>query len=398
MNERTRDYLRGRFGDHYRRVSIDPPPRANEREWGYIPFSEGGTRMVRHRAWIDLVGGADDLADALAAEETRPRHVYHSAGRYDEPGAGSMGQKGWRGSDLVFDLDADHLPGVDPEAESYAEMLETCKGALLELLDILETDFGFTDPRIVFSGGRGYHVHVREDGVQELDRGARGEVAAYVRGAEVTFEDLVRTEAVGGSAGRKSPAQKRTLPPDGGWSGRLHDELVAFVDEVTALDDEDALARLREFENVGEKKAAGALRAMRENREAIEGGNVDVHPAFFSVARTLLEEALAGAGAPIDEPVTTDINRLIRLPGSLHGGTGLAVVPLERDAVPDFDPLDDAVPETFRDNEIRVEVTEPGRVELLGEESMVEAGAQRVTEARGVFLMAGGRAEKAPER
>jgi DNA primase small subunit len=397
MNERTRDYLRGRFGDHYRRVSIEPPPRANEREWGYIPFSEGGTRMVRHRAWIDLVGGADDLADALADDAVRPQHVYYSAGSYDDPSANSMGQKGWRGSDLVFDLDADHLPGVDPEAATYAEMLATCKEALLRLLDILESDFGFEDTFVVFSGGRGYHVHVRRADVQALDRSARGEIAAYVRGAEVAFEDLVRTEAVGGEAGRTSPAEKRSLPPEGGWSGRLHADLLDFVDEVAAMDDDDAVARLREFDNVGEKKAEGALRAMRTNREAIAAGNVDVHPAFFSVARTLLEDELAGAGAPIDEPVTTDINRLIRLPGSLHGGSGLAVTPLSSDELADFDPLVDAVPETFRDNEITVEVTEPGPVELLGDTFTMEEGEQRVTEARGVFLMARGRAEKATE-
>jgi DNA primase small subunit len=397
MNERTREYLRGRFGDHYRRVSIEPPPRANEREWGYIPFSEGGTRMVRHRAWIDLVGGADDLADALADDAVRPQHVYYSTGSYDDPGANSMGGKGWRGSDLVFDLDADHLPGVDPGEATYAEMLATCKDALLRLLDILEDDFGFTETFVVFSGGRGYHVHVRREDVQALDRGARGEIATYVRGAEVEFEDLVRTEAVGGEAGRKSPAEKRSLPPEGGWSGRLHSRLAAFVDEVAAMDDDAAVERLREFENVGEKKAQGALRAMRTNREAIERGNVDVHPAFFSVARTLLEDELASAGAPIDEPVTTDINRLIRLPGSLHGGSGLEVKPLDRRELADFDPLDDAVPDTFRDNDIRIEVTEPGPVELLGEAFTMEEGEQRVTEARGVFLMARGRAEKAPE-
>ncbi|MFB6205749.1 MAG: DNA primase small subunit PriS [Haloglomus sp.] len=397
MNERTREYLRGRFGDHYRRVSIEPPPRANEREWGYIPFSEGGTRMVRHRAWIDLVGGADDLAAALADESVRPRHVYYSAGSYDDPGANAMGKKGWRGSDLVFDLDADHLPGVDPEETSHAEMLATCKDALLRLLDILETDFDFTDTHAVFSGGRGYHVHVRREDVQALDRRARGEIATYVRGAEIAFEDLVRTEAVGGVAGRTSPAEKRTLPPAGGWSGRLHDRLLSFVDEVTALDEAAAVERLREFENVGEKKAASALHAMQTNREAIERGNVDVHPAFFSVARTLLADELERAGAPIDEPVTTDINRLIRLPGSLHGGSGLVVTPIDRDAIESFDPLADAVPETFRDNEIRIEVTEAGPVELLGEEFTIEEGERQVTEARGVFLMAGGRAEKAPE-
>jgi DNA primase small subunit len=73
------------------------------------------------------------------------------------------------------------------------------------------------------------------------------------------------------------------------------------------------------------------------------------------------------------------------------------VKPLDRSELAEFDPLVDAVPETFRDNEIRVEVTEPGPVELLGEAFTMEEGEQRVTEARGVFLMTRGRAEKAPE-
>src|SRR5208282_2045026 len=48
-----------------------------------------------------------------------------------------------------------------------------------------------------------------------------------------------------------------------------------------------------------------------------------------------------------DAPVTTDIHRLIRLPGSLHGGTGFRVVPLTRDAIDTFDPFADAlVPST----------------------------------------------------
>ena len=43
-----------------------------------------------------------------------------------------------------------------------------------------------------------------------------------------------------------------------------------------------------------------------------------------------------------DAPVTTDVHRLIRLPGSLHGGTGLRVLPLARETLDRFDPLRDA--------------------------------------------------------
>ena len=397
MEARTREYLRGRFGDHYRRLArtegVPAPPAANEREWGYIPFSTGGTTMVRHESLLDLTGGAD-LGAFLARE--RPRHAYFSAGRYDHPGEDSMGAKGWRGSDLVFDIDADHLPGVDPETDAYGEMLDAGKDALFDLLDFLETDFGFEDVLLVFSGGRGYHAHVRDPAVQELGREERREVVDYVRGIGLTFDGLVRHEQVEG-LGRKTPADKRTLPTDGGWAARVHRHLIGLVEELLAAEEEAALARLREFDGIGEGKARAALRAARENRETIEEGNVDVHPAFYGVARGLFERVREADGAPIDEPVTTDINRLIRLPGSLHGGTGLRVCRIDREDLDGFDPLVDAVPDTFTGNRIMVEVTEPLSVSLAGEKFNLDGGVQSVPEHLGVFAMARGHAEKARE-
>ncbi len=391
MDERTRLYLRGRFGDHYRRAEVTPPPAANEREWGYIPFSEGGTRMVRHRSVLDL-GRIDDF---LARE--RPRHVYFSTGTYDDPGANSMGEKGWRGSDLIFDLDADHLPGVTLGEDSYAEMLATCKGALYKLLSFLEDDFGFSDLTVVFSGGRGYHVHVRDEGIRGVEREGRREIVDYVRGIGLDFEAMISTETVAG-LGRKTPAEKRSLDTRGGWSRRAHEGLLALVEEVSGASEEEAIDRLREFDGVGEGKARAALRAMAENRAAIEEGNVDVHPAFFPIVRGVLAGTVRAENAPIDEPVTTDTNRLIRLPGSLHGGSGLSVVRLDREELEGFSPLSDAVPDTFTGHEIAIETDEAREVELGGTVHGVEEGHSTVPEYVGVFLMCRGWAEKGRER
>ncbi|MCY4729100.1 DNA primase small subunit PriS [Natronomonas gomsonensis] len=394
MDGRTREYLQGRFGDHYRRSDISPPPAANEREWGYITWSSGGTTMVRHHSHLDLVGGGD-LGDFLAGE--RPRHVYFSAGRYDDPGASSMGKKGWRGSDLVFDLDADHLPGVDPEADSYAEMLAECKEALLRLLDLLEHDFDFDDLTVVFSGGRGYHVHVRDSGVLELSRSARREIVDYVLGEGVDIEALIETEKVSGSSGRKTPADKRTLQNDGGWGRRLQTELNAFVEELDGLSDDEAMERLTAFDRIGEGKATTMLGAIRKQRDAIEAGNIDVHNALKTIAETLLTRVLEEQTAPIDEPVTTDINRLIRLPGSLHGGSGLEVQHIPRDELDSFDPLVDAVPETFVGNDISVYVREETTVRLGGESFRLSEGVHSMPEYVGVFAMTRGHATKAAE-
>ncbi|GCF12710.1 DNA primase [Haloarcula mannanilytica] len=392
MEERTRAYLRGRFGDHYRQASVTPPPAANEREWGFIPWTEGpGETMVRHRSLLDL----GEIEDFLGRR--KPRHVYFSAGRYDEPSASTMSDKGWRNSDLVFDLDADHLPSVVLGEDSYAEMLEKCKDALLRLLDFLEDDFGFEDLTVVFSGGRGYHVHVRDERIRHLERDARREIVDYVRGIGLEFDELVDEESVAGTAGRSSPAQKRTLSTEGGWSARAHRHMLAVVDELLAMEEADALDRLQEYDGIGEGKATAALNAARSNYEQLEAGNIDVHPAFYQLAKILLHEVVAADNAPIDEPVTTDTNRLIRLPGSLHGGSGLEVQRIDREDLDAFDPLVDPVPDTFRGHDITVEVTDGGLVELDGDSFTLEAGNQTVPEHVGVFLMARGRAEKGKE-
>lgn len=391
MEERTRAYLRGRFGDVYRRAEIDLPPRADDREWGYIPWTAGpDTTMVRHKSTLDLGSMTSFL------ERKCPRHVYFSAGTYDAPGAATMDEKHWQGSDLVFDLDADHLPRVTLGEDSYAEMLSKCKDALLRLLDFLERDFGFEELTVTFSGGRGYHVHVRDAGVYELGSEERREIVDYVRGNDLALETLVEAEPVGGR-GLENPTEKRMLPADGGWGRRVTTRLEAFADDLIERGEDDAVATLTEFDGVGERSARAIYNVVADNTTAVKRGNVDVHPAFLTVARRYIDETVAAEQAPIDEPVTTDTNRLIRLPGSLHGGSGLEVQRLDRAALDDFDPLVDAVPETFVGHDITVELPAEHTVELRGESLTVGPGVSTVPEYAGVFMMARGTAEKATE-
>jgi len=392
MDERTRAYLRGRFRDHYRRYPPELPPAPDAREWGFIPWTATpGTTMVRHRSLIEI----GDLGTFL--QRKRPRHVYFSAGRYEDPGASGMDAKGWQAADLVFDLDADHLPRADPEADSYAEMLATCKAALQRLLTFVEDDFGFEDVTVVFSGGRGYHVHVRDEGVRDLDREALREIVEYVRPGSLTLADVATTQVAAGAIGRETPADSPRLDTSGGWSRRVHDRLMVLVDEVRAADEERAAELLQSYEGIGAGSSEKLQSVFADRYDEIAAGNIDVHGRLKHLAGLITEETVDRDAAPIDEPVTTDINRLIRLPGSLHGGSGLEVTPIDRDAVDAFDPLVDAVPETFEGRDIAVEVTDGGTVELGGDTFTLSDGTQSVPEHLGVFLMCRGRAEKERE-
>ncbi|MFB6155041.1 MAG: DNA primase small subunit PriS [Haloferacaceae archaeon] len=386
MEQRTREYLKGRFGDYYRSADVSLPPAAAEREWGHIPFTPGeGTTMVRHQSLLDM----GDLQDFLVRES--PRHVYFSAARWRDPGARSMDEKGWRGADLVFDLDADHLPGVAPETTSYAGMLDACKDALVKLLDILGEEFAFEEMEVVFSGGRGYHVHVRDESVRHLDSEARREVVDYVRAIDLDVDGLIRTRAVGTTT-------RRELRAEGGWGRRTHRRVLSLLEDLAEMDEADAKERLRELDGIGEGRAKTIYGAFLANPDAIREGNVEAGgPGLRVLVEAMARETVEAETAPIDEPVTTDTRRLIRLPGSVHGGSGLVVRRIDRDDVAAFEPLTDAVPDRFVGRDIRIRVTDPGPVELLGDSFTLSRGEHSVQECVGVFLMARGRAEKVRE-
>ena len=385
MESRTRTYLEGRFGDYYRRSDISLPPAADRREWGHIPWSAGSTTMVRHQSLLDV----GDLGDFL--HRTAPRHVYFSSARFADPGASSMDEKGWQSADLVFDLDADHLPGVDPDETSYAEMLAACKEELLNLLSFVDDDFGFTDVSVVFSGGRGYHVHVRDPEVRGLDSEARREIVDYVRAIDLDRDGLIETVSNRGTT-------RRVLRRRGGWGARVHTRLVDLAERLREMDEADALARLQELDGIGAGRAETILGQIQHNFEAIREGNVEAGgPGTRILVDALASEAIEAETAPIDEPVTTDTKRLIRLPGSLHGGSGLAVTPLDRSEIESFRPLEDAVPDRFRGRDIVVTVTDPGPVDFDGDTFSIPEGEHSVEECLGIFLMARGRAEKIKE-
>ncbi|MGM0590729.1 MAG: DNA primase small subunit PriS [Halobacteriota archaeon] len=386
MDGRTREYLKGRFGDYYRSATLSLPPDADAREWGHIPWTAGeGTTMVRHQSLLDL----GNVSEFLRRES--PQHVYFSAARYATPGANTMDAKDWRGADLVFDLDADHLPGVSPAETTYAEMLATCKDALLRLLNLLEDDFAFEDMTVVFSGGRGYHVHVRDEAVHTLDSDARREIVDYLRAIDLDVDGLITTASAHGTT-------HRVLRTRGGWGRRTHRRLLDFADDLRAMDESDALAKLQELDGIGEGRATTILGAFESNPDAIRTGNVEVGgPGVRTLVDALARETIERETAPIDEPVTTDTNRLIRLPGSLHGGTGLAVKTLDRESLSSFDPLIDAVPERFQRRDIRIRVSETVRGRLCGDSFTLQPGDHSVRECVGVFLMARGHAEKIKE-
>ena len=87
-----------------------------------------------------------------------------------------------------------------------------------------------------------------------------------------------------------------------------------------------------------------------------------------------------------DEPVTGDVHRLIRLPGSLHGGSGLKVTTISSKELEKFDPMKSAVAFGEKPVKIRSVVEHPvsmGNIAKLMPNSVVE-----VPEMAAIYFMA----------
>ena len=354
--------------------------------------------MRRHKSFFSR----GELVDYVRAMV--PRHIYHSAAYYQRPGAPTMKEKLWQGADLIFDLDADHLRNAP---KSYGEMLMLVKKETQKLLTFLLSDFGINESRInvVFSGGRGYHIHVREPLVFGFGSDERREVVDYLTGRGLAMERFIQEAPMEGDWG-KDGAMRLRSPPEGapGWGGRINRAIVSFVECLRRLDESSAVAILSKSRGIGPKKATSFYSSMQGANvlEEIRRGNLDLFRGSAGIWKLLLVEYLDSEGVKVgfnldeergetDEPVTADVRRLIRCPGSLHGGSGLRVTALSLRDLEDFDPLQDAV--VFGDESVPIEIQKPFNTEMRGQSYHLKEGSTELPACVAVFLMARGVAE-----
>lgn len=369
----TAAYRRAAFARYYRDPDIELPPRFGRREYGFLFFDRDG--MQRHTGFPRT----DDLFSLLS--DRVPQHCYYSSAYYETPGAGSMAGKGWMGADLIFDLDADHLDA--PQGTPYPVLLEMCRDEAVKLVeDFLMRDFGFgvDDMEFAFSGGRGYHIHVRDPRVLELGSDARREIVDYIVGTGLDLEGFFDERAIDKQRFGAQVQVDRTYvmprPDEPGWRGRVARGVVAFLEDLVEMDADEARDRLLGIPMVGPAKADAILEKLNAERlDRIRDGFADQFPEIKPLLLEAKRQASVDVRGETDEPVTTDTKRLIRLQGSLHGGSGLKVRRLTLDEMRTFDPLTDAV--VFGDDPVRVRGLRDAKLGMKGELYEVEEGIER---------------------
>ncbi len=361
-------YVAEKFRRYYlmEAQKVRAPPDIRQREFGFLSFE--GRAMFRHIAFDDAL----DLRRYIV--ENTPAHVYNSSAYYEAPEA-DMEWKGWLGADLVFDIDADHIDspckvdhdrwrckscgeegvGKAPdgcprcgkatfEEENWLcdRCLDTAKYEAQKLLDFLIQDFGFSptdgELEVNFSGNRGYHVHVRSPHIKGLNQLSRREIVDYIMGIGINprFQ------------GFRSIRNGTSTIAESGWRGRSVKALYDYITNTTP-------------EVIKDLKLGGmATTNLLERRGEILGLLMKRHPS--SVLRyidvksldRLMDVAVKEQASAIDTVVTTDIHRLIRVPGTLHGKTGWLAQTVTIDELEDYDPLNQAIALTDGADEVYI--------------------------------------------
>lgn len=373
----TRAFVEAKFSEYYEKnaMNIQPPTAMEKREFGFLLLKE--RIMLRHKGFKT----AEELRDSL--KRLVPSNVYYSSAYYELPEE-KMEEKGWLGADLIFDIDADHIPtpcakahdtwvcsncgavdkGTPPkrcpdcgeqklnEKTWPCEVcLESAKVETMKLIDVLTKDFGFSSEelRVGFSGHRGYHVHVEGEEIQALDSMARKEIVDYVLGIglEVEFHGL-------GKRGERLLAGPDLY--DLGWRGRIARGTYDFLLTASSEELEKIGLNKRVVDTVTQHKEK-LLESWKEKGPwgIIKG----IGPERW---RKFAQYGVEKQSVKIDTVVTIDIHRLIRLTNTLHGKTGLKKIEVPITGIEHFDPLKSAV--TFKEGTVGVLVSDAPQLRL----------------------------------
>ncbi len=267
-------------------------PRIEQREFGI-----GNQKKIdaRHLNF----GNVQEFRNYLC--NNTPLFVSHSTSYYDFPGASPMQKKGWRGADLVFDLDI-HAEG---KYGAYA-MLGRVKEDVIRLVnDFILGDFGVKKENVAvaFSGNRGYHVHVRDPAFLSLGGEERRELVDYIMGQGLDYTQFFSLEG-------KPAKLVGPKPAEGGYRGRLARGTIKLLEESPGT-----LSRL--FTKDKERNFfISGINEGNWSRTSLKSG--DIVERLKPVAANLPVNSV-----DTDVGVTQDLSKLIRVSNSIHGDTGL---------------------------------------------------------------------------
>jgi DNA primase small subunit len=333
------EFVRKKFREYYQKKGVIAPEGIEKREFGF-----GNDKKIdyRHLSFTK----EEELKNYFVTNS--PLYASFSSAYYEFPSAQPMPKKNILAADLIFEFDAE----CHHDSLTCSECLEKAKQNTQRLIDdFLIPDFGFDkkDIKITFSGSRGYHLYVVNEEVKHLNAEARRAIVDYLQAKNLDIKSIIR-----GGATLKSK----------GWRGRLAKAAHDYV-------------RVSSEKKFTEKEEI--LRKMAE-------GNYDLFRGAHSFWDKMLNEQVVYLGSAIDQSVTIDISRLIRLPSTLHGGSSLLCKYV--DNLDKFNPFSDTV--VFYNPPMKIKFTKDVSEMVLKEQTLgpFKAGEEKnVPEYAALYLI-----------
>lgn len=378
-NLREQEFLKKYFREYYYKTEIHYPTRPQHREFG---IGEFGKKIVkRHLAFPDKKVFNSFL------QQDAPFYVSASASLYKFPDARPMEKKEIFGSELIYEFDADDIKTkCKEEHDSWrctqcnafgsgtVEKCASCgssslqleqwfcpacidetKKQVFDLIDILKQDFGIDEGLYInFSGNAGFHVHVENLAVEKLSKEARIQLLDYLTLHEINLELL------GFFLDKKTFVAPKD--PVFGQIKRIKDALHSLLLNSDASELATyGLIQKSKLKSVLQNKALVLEGLSSGTLFALEGG-AEITKKFW---HNILSHIVSKTSLDIDRQTSSDIYKLVRVPNTIHGGTGLIAKVLDSsESLSKFDAFKDSI--AFFDARTNVYITKVPRFYLYG--------------------------------
>ncbi|HLD58758.1 MAG TPA: DNA primase small subunit domain-containing protein [archaeon] len=352
---REESFLRKHFSEYYKKHPVQEPPEISQREFG---IGEFGKKITQRHLVFSSQGEFNSFL-----QNSVPFFVSYSTALYAKPGARPMQAKEFLAGDIVYEFDADDIktnckqlhdswkcPKCNAEGKGTIDFCTECgspvrkeqwfcneclgeaKKQVFELKEFLENDFSFSEGiSINFSGSAGYHVHLRGNAIKQLPQTARIELLDYLTGNSLDLESIGFFE--------KEKALHCPKAGSLGWPKKILSGLREMI-ETQPIEKIAAIAGVRltpNAKNFFEKK-----QAILQN---MEKGVFLPFPGKKSSEfwRVLVNFVFEQKRLDIDRQTSIDLNKIIRVPETLHGGTGFVAKKISFEGLKDFNAFNDAL-------------------------------------------------------
>jgi DNA primase small subunit len=351
--ETERNWIQGLIRKYYSMNQISLPYDPARKEFGC-----GWDKKINTRH----LGFDNEKEFNYYLQNKTPLYISASVGDFLKPSFQPMSRKGLLGADLIYEFDADDFQtpckeehdrwkcghcytegkghvlkctncgkGTNVEEWVCEKCLKEAKVQTKKLVAVLLDDFGFEKEEIFlnFSGGKGYHIHVRSKKTFELSKEARVELMDYL-----SWHDF--DPALHGFVFDGKLFHAPLLSNAKGNTKRLLEKVMEHVEKA----DETDWAVLS-------GTAPRIIRNWLENKEQLlselSSGIMPALPGkktekFWNTVLANLAEELK---SPFDRQTSGDIHKLIRIPDTIHGSTGLLAKTISLEGLDSFDPLAD---------------------------------------------------------